>query len=215
MVKKPPAMWETWVWSLGWEDLLEEGTATHSSILAWRILWTEKPGGPQCMGSQSQTGLMWLSLAHSWFTMLHKFQVYSKVIQLYTYMSVFAFWVKIFRHFIAWFLYARLEVDKRRASGLSWSLLAHCLSLYGSWARYGFYNFLKIIFYLFTYLFIWLGWVSVMACGIFSLWHANFLVVVCRFYFPEQGSNPGSLHWEHGVLLNPWTPTEVPWFSHF
>ena len=37
MVKNPPAMWETWVWSLGWEDLLEEGMATHSIILAWRI----------------------------------------------------------------------------------------------------------------------------------------------------------------------------------
>ena len=36
-VKNPPAMWETWVWSLGWEDALEEGMATHSSILAWRI----------------------------------------------------------------------------------------------------------------------------------------------------------------------------------
>ena len=38
MVKNPPAMWETWVQSLGWEDPLEEGMATHSSILAWRIL---------------------------------------------------------------------------------------------------------------------------------------------------------------------------------
>ena len=37
MVKSPPAMWETWVHSLGWEDPLEEGIATHSSILAWRI----------------------------------------------------------------------------------------------------------------------------------------------------------------------------------
>ena len=38
VVKNPPAMWETWVRSLGWEDPLEEGMATHSSILAWRIL---------------------------------------------------------------------------------------------------------------------------------------------------------------------------------
>ena len=37
MVKNPPAMWETWLRSLGWEDPLEEGMATHSSILAWRI----------------------------------------------------------------------------------------------------------------------------------------------------------------------------------
>ena len=40
MVKKPPAMWETWVQSLGWENLLEKGTSTHSSILAWRLPWT-------------------------------------------------------------------------------------------------------------------------------------------------------------------------------
>ena len=40
LVKNPPAMWETWVWSLGWEDPLEKEMATHSSILAWRILWT-------------------------------------------------------------------------------------------------------------------------------------------------------------------------------
>ena len=44
MVKNLPAMQETWIQSLGWEDLLEKGTATHSSILAWRIPWTEKPG---------------------------------------------------------------------------------------------------------------------------------------------------------------------------
>ena len=44
-VKNPPAMQETWVQSLGWEDLLEEGMAAHSSILAWRIPWTEEPGG--------------------------------------------------------------------------------------------------------------------------------------------------------------------------
>ena len=40
LVKNPPAMWETWVRSLGWEDPLEKGKATHSSILAWRIPWT-------------------------------------------------------------------------------------------------------------------------------------------------------------------------------
>ena len=45
MVKNPPAMQETQVHSLGREDPLEEGMATHSSILAWRIPWTEEPGG--------------------------------------------------------------------------------------------------------------------------------------------------------------------------
>ena len=51
MVKSPPAMKETWVWPLGQEDPLEKGTATHSSILAWRIPWTEQPGRLQSMGS--------------------------------------------------------------------------------------------------------------------------------------------------------------------
>ena len=50
-VKNLPAKWETWVRSLGWEDPLEKGMATHSSILAWRIPWTEEPGGLQFMGS--------------------------------------------------------------------------------------------------------------------------------------------------------------------
>jgi len=52
IVKNPPAMWETWVQSLGCKDPLEEGMATHSSILAWRIPWTEEPGRLQSMGSQ-------------------------------------------------------------------------------------------------------------------------------------------------------------------
>ena len=54
-VKNLPAMKETWVQSLGWEDPLKKGMATHPSILAWRIPWTEEPGGLQSMGSQSPT----------------------------------------------------------------------------------------------------------------------------------------------------------------
>ena len=57
MVKNPPAMWENWDQSLGWEDPLEEGMVTHSSILAWRIPWTGKPSRLQSMGLQSQTQL--------------------------------------------------------------------------------------------------------------------------------------------------------------
>ena len=51
-VKSLPAVWETWVLSLAWEDPLEKAMATHSSILAWRIPWTEESGGLQPMGSQ-------------------------------------------------------------------------------------------------------------------------------------------------------------------
>ena len=60
MVKNLPAMWETWVQSLGQEDPLEKELTIHSSILAWRILWTEKPGGLQSVGSQR--------VRHSWAT---------------------------------------------------------------------------------------------------------------------------------------------------
>ena len=51
-VKQLPAIKETWVRSLGWEDPLEKEMATHSSVLAWRIPWTEKPGSLQSVGSQ-------------------------------------------------------------------------------------------------------------------------------------------------------------------
>ena len=53
--KRLPTMQETQVRSLGQEDLLEKEIATHSSILAWRIPWTEEPGGLQSMGRKSQT----------------------------------------------------------------------------------------------------------------------------------------------------------------
>ena len=51
MAKNLPAMQETWVQSLCWEDPLEEGMTTHTSILAWKIPWSEEPGGLQSMGS--------------------------------------------------------------------------------------------------------------------------------------------------------------------
>ena len=60
MVKKLPTVWETWVWSLGREDPLEKGMATHSSILAWKIPWTEEPGELQSMGLQR--------IGHDWVT---------------------------------------------------------------------------------------------------------------------------------------------------
>ena len=55
MVKNLPAVQETWVQSLGWDDPWKKGMGTHSSILAWRIPWTEEPGGLQSTGLQSQT----------------------------------------------------------------------------------------------------------------------------------------------------------------
>ena len=55
LVKNLPAMQETWVRPLGWEDPLEKEMATHSNILAWRIPWTEETSRLQSLGSQSQT----------------------------------------------------------------------------------------------------------------------------------------------------------------
>ena len=60
IVKNPPAVWDTWVLSLGQEDPLEEEMTTHSSILAWRIPWTEEPGWLQSMGLQ-RVGLDWVT----------------------------------------------------------------------------------------------------------------------------------------------------------
>ena len=68
MVKNLPVMRETWVCSLGQEDPLEKGMATHSSVLAWRTPWTEEPGGLWSMGLQRVTEQ--LTNTHSWFTML-------------------------------------------------------------------------------------------------------------------------------------------------
>ena len=62
-----PAVQETWVWSLGWEDPLEKEIATHSSILAWKIPWTEEPGGLQSMSSQT--------VRHDWATNTNTYSV--------------------------------------------------------------------------------------------------------------------------------------------
>ena len=56
-VKNPPAMRETWVPSLRWEDPLEKGMATRSSALAWRMPWTAEPGGQQSLAGYSPQGL--------------------------------------------------------------------------------------------------------------------------------------------------------------
>ena len=63
LVKNLPAVQETLLWFLGQDDPQEEGMTTHSSLLAWRIPWTEEPGGLQFMGSQSQSQLKWLRAA--------------------------------------------------------------------------------------------------------------------------------------------------------
>ena len=65
LVKSLPAMQETWVQSLGWEDPLEKEMATHSSILAWRIPWTEESGGLESTGHKEMDTTEWLTHAHN------------------------------------------------------------------------------------------------------------------------------------------------------
>ena len=75
-VKNRPAMWETWVQSLGWEDSLEKEMATHSSILAWKIPKTEEPGRLQPMGIQR--------VGHDWMTEHACMPLISKAWALFT-----------------------------------------------------------------------------------------------------------------------------------
>ena len=94
-LKRLPPMRETQVWSLGWEDSLEKEMVTHSSILAWRIPWTEEPGGLQCTGSQrvrhdwatspspsltelTQSFLLWMRTSKIYS--LNDFQIYKSVL---------------------------------------------------------------------------------------------------------------------------------------
>ena len=74
MVKNQPAIQETWVQSLGWENPLEKRMATHSSIFAWRIPWTEEPGGLQSMDSQRA--------GHNWVTNTHSTHAVQKILEL-------------------------------------------------------------------------------------------------------------------------------------
>ena len=78
-VKNLPAVQETWVWSLGQEDPMEEGMATHSSILAWRIPWTEEPGGLQSMGLPRVGQLRDIHNDNKWLTRV--FWPYPRIVE--------------------------------------------------------------------------------------------------------------------------------------
>ena len=79
MLNNPRAVLETWVRSLDWEDPLEEGMATHSSILAWRIPWTEEPGRPQSIGLQKSQTQLSDKYTHRWETGGSSYQATSTV----------------------------------------------------------------------------------------------------------------------------------------
>ena len=82
LVKNLPALQETWIQSLGWEDPLEKEMATPSSILAWKISWTEEPGGLQSMGVQR--------VRNDWVTNTYTF-TYSPLINVYLEASITVF----------------------------------------------------------------------------------------------------------------------------
>ena len=77
-------MQETWVWSLGWEDPLEKGMATHSSILAWSIPWTEEPGKLQYMASQRAR--YWAINTFTFTTKLSYFSSGEHILRFFTYL---------------------------------------------------------------------------------------------------------------------------------
>ena len=114
MVKHLPTMQDTWLQSLDWEDLLEKEMATHSSILAWKIPWTEEPGRLESLGSQ-RVGHNWAtSLSHSlglWFSNTHfstsflccfvLFSVINGIVTLYILTNrnqVYDVWTQMLRH---------------------------------------------------------------------------------------------------------------------
>ena len=85
LLKNLPSMRETWVRSLGWEDPLEKGMATHSSILAWRIPWTEDPGGLQSTGSHR----LWDNWVANTFTFINILLNYTTGIFIHAWMKKF------------------------------------------------------------------------------------------------------------------------------
>ena len=95
MVKNLPTMKETQIQSLGQEHLLEKGMATHSSILAWRISWTEEPGSLQSMGSQ-RVGHNWATNTHAHtHTHTHTHTLTHSLTHTVTSVSIFPSWGSI------------------------------------------------------------------------------------------------------------------------
>ena len=109
-VKNLPAMWETWVRSLGWEKSLEKGTAAHPSIPAWRISWTEEPGRLQSMGSHRSlysklSSLIAVTQTWQQFSFFGKFPAFDLLVcNTLTWasrISFLSFWVMAQSHFLS------------------------------------------------------------------------------------------------------------------
>ena len=127
--KNLPAVQETWVQSLGWEDPLEKEMATHSSILAWKISWTEEAGGLQSMGSQ-RVGDNWATnTQHTAFFMVqlsHPYMTTGESIAL-TLQTLSAKWYLCFLNMLSRFVIAFLARSKHLL--ISWLLSLSTLIL--------------------------------------------------------------------------------------
>ena len=133
-VKNLPAMRETWVQSLGWEDPLEKGTTTHSSILAWRIPRTEEPSRLQSIQSRELDMAQRLSLTHSLcpLTVL----THCKILLIILSLKLMTRWIELqgdhFCHFTIWFSISTFSLGEIKSNyakvqpGNTWQLLIRC-----------------------------------------------------------------------------------------
>ena len=127
-VNNPLVMQETqktWVWSLSWDDTLEEGMTTHSSILAWRIPWTEEPGRLSSIGSQSWTQQYRLSIQH-------KSQIQARV-RIVVGFIIFRPWPCSCRVYTCWFVLDRVLHLYMCFMSSSWVLAWGVGSLVSCW----------------------------------------------------------------------------------
>ena len=120
-VKNLPAMQETQVLSLGWEDPTEKGMAIHSSILAWRIPWTEEPGGLQFMGSQR--------VGHDWATE-HKVER-ADIISLFSQVRYYCPYFSLFSKYLMTIVPPGVDVRLERKTLCPVAAVHHILRLYG------------------------------------------------------------------------------------
>ena len=118
-------MQEMWVWSLDWEDTLEKETATHSSILAWEIPWTEEPGGLQFMGSQrvqckwatenTHTHVVW-HLCYNWWIIFN----WRSIIDIRVYSLLYCF-----ESLVEWII-TYIHQTNSTQNCLHWPKNSHC-----------------------------------------------------------------------------------------
>ena len=122
LVKNPPAMWETWVWSLGWEDPLEKGMATHSSILAWRIPWNVPSMGSQRVGHDWATSTI-LPTSNLSFTRKWELILFPQSINYSLNFCGCQLYLHYYNPMTVTFLYCMSESDWKGTDWIGWKVL--------------------------------------------------------------------------------------------